>query len=58
MAQRGQRVVWKDPKSKDVSQFADTGTLQDAIKKEDWNDYHVVVQGRQLQALHQWQVDV
>jgi type 1 glutamine amidotransferase len=45
MAQRGQRVVWNGNGKKDVSQFAEGKELQDAIKKEDWNDYHVIAKG-------------
>jgi hypothetical protein len=46
MAERGQRVVWnKDGKTKEVDQFGDKEALQKEIKKEDWNDYRVIVKG-------------
>jgi hypothetical protein len=45
MAERGENVVWTDPRSKKVSQFGDKAALQKEIKQEDWNDYHIIAKG-------------
>ncbi|HJS06100.1 MAG TPA: DUF1080 domain-containing protein [Pirellulales bacterium] len=45
MAERGENVVWTGPETKKKSQFGDKTALQKEIKKEDWNDYHVIAKG-------------
>ncbi len=48
LAQRGQKVTIKPDGEKDAEQVADSKKLQDAVKKEDWNDYEIVAQGNHL----------
>jgi type 1 glutamine amidotransferase len=45
MAERGERVIWHDRNNKEIDRFGDKAELQQAIKKEDWNDYHLIVKG-------------
>ena len=45
MAERGENAVWTGPETKKVSQFGDKAALQKEIKKDAWNDYHVIVKG-------------
>jgi hypothetical protein len=45
MAERGQRVVFDADGKKNAQTFADKAALQKEIKKEDWNDYLLVVKG-------------
>ena len=49
MAARGQRVVWDKECAKQVAgSVGDSKEIQDAIKKEDWNDYVIIAQGNHL----------
>lgn len=48
LAGRGQQVTIGPDGSKDAQQVADSGELQAAIKKEDWNDYEIIAQGNKL----------
>ncbi len=45
MAERGQRVVFDKDGKKQTETFADKAGLQKEIKKEDWNDYLLIVKG-------------
>lgn len=46
LAGRGQRTVIEDNgKPKLIEQFADGGKLNDKVKKEQWNDYHIIAKG-------------
>ncbi len=45
MAERGQRVTYKADGTKEAEKIGDTAELQKDIKKEDWNDYLIVVKG-------------
>jgi hypothetical protein len=46
LCQRGQKtVVGADHKPKVVGSVGDSAAIQARIKKEDWNEYHVVAQG-------------
>jgi type 1 glutamine amidotransferase len=46
LADRGQKtVIGDDHKPKVVEQFAESAEIQKAIKKEDWNEYHIVAKG-------------
>ncbi|MCA9014211.1 MAG: DUF1080 domain-containing protein, partial [Planctomycetaceae bacterium] len=43
---RGQKtVIGKDHKPKVVGSVGDTDEIQKKIKKEDWNDYHIIARG-------------
>ncbi|QDV48334.1 DUF1080 domain-containing protein [Gimesia fumaroli] len=43
---RGQKtVIGKDHKPKVVGSVGDTNEIQQKIKKEDWNDYHIIARG-------------
>jgi uncharacterized protein (TIGR03067 family) len=49
MAERGQKVVWdKDCKKQVTGAVGKSEEIQAKIKKEDWNDYEVVVQGNHM----------
>jgi hypothetical protein len=49
LAQRGQKVVIdKDHQRKVVEQFADSKELAAAIKKQDWNEYHIIAKGNHI----------
>ncbi|WDI44247.1 PVC-type heme-binding CxxCH protein [Bremerella sp. P1] len=49
LAQRGEKAIVqdgnKDPKKE---RFAKSADLQDKIKQEDWNDYHIIAKGNHL----------
>ncbi len=46
LAPRGKKtVIGADHKPKVISEFADGKMLQDKIKKEDWNEYHIIARG-------------
>jgi len=45
MAERGQRVVFDKEGQKRAEKFAEKEALQKEIKKEDWNEYLVIVKG-------------
>lgn len=46
MAERGQKVVWTADNKKEVlGELGKSSELQAAIKKNDWNEYEVIVQG-------------
>jgi type 1 glutamine amidotransferase len=45
MAERGQRAVFDKDGKKSAQNFAEKEALQKEIKKEDWNEYLVVVKG-------------
>ena len=46
LAERGKKtVIGDDHKVKEVGTVGDTKELQSKIKKEDWNDYHVIAKG-------------
>ncbi len=48
LANRGQRTtIGDDHQPKVVGQVGDSGELAGVIKKEDWNDYHIVAKGFQ-----------
>jgi hypothetical protein len=49
LAERGQKVVIGPDGKKQVETFADASELQQKIKKENWNDYRIVVRGDHLQ---------
>ncbi|MBM4003491.1 MAG: DUF1080 domain-containing protein [Planctomycetes bacterium] len=49
LANRGEKtIVGDDSKPKVVGTVGDSKTLQSKIKKEDWNNYHIVVNGFQF----------
>jgi hypothetical protein len=49
LTQRGQKVViGPDHKPKVVEQFADSKELAKAIKKHEWNEYHIIAQGNRI----------
>ena len=49
LAQRGQKVViGPDHKPKVVEQFGDSEELAKAVKKQDWNEYHIIAQGNRI----------
>src|SRR2546422_414792 len=49
MAERGQKVVWdKDCKKQVVGSVGKSEEIQAKIKKEDWNDYEVIVKGNHM----------
>ncbi|MCB9766671.1 MAG: DUF1080 domain-containing protein [Candidatus Omnitrophica bacterium] len=50
LANRGQKVeVYDDPKQNKVLEtFGDSAEIQSHIKKEDWNDYHIIAKGNHL----------
>ena len=45
MAERGERVTFDKDGKKHVETFGEKDALQKEIKKEDWNDYHVIAKG-------------
>jgi type 1 glutamine amidotransferase len=46
LAQRGQKtVIGKNGKPKVVGSVGDTKEIQAKIKKEDWNEYHIIAKG-------------
>jgi len=46
LALRGQKtVIGKDHKPKVVGKIGETAELQSVIKKNDWNDYHIIAKG-------------
>jgi uncharacterized protein (TIGR03067 family) len=50
MATRGEKVVWdKDCKKQVTGSLGKSEEIQAAIKKEDWNEYVIKVQGNHLQ---------
>ncbi len=49
LAERGQKVViGTDHRPKVVEQFGDSKELAKAIKKHDWNEYHIIAQGNRI----------
>jgi hypothetical protein len=49
LANRGEKtVVGKSHKPKVVEKFAENDELAKSIKKRDWNEYHIVVQGNRI----------
>jgi hypothetical protein len=49
LAQRGQKtVVEENGKPRVVGSVGDSKKIQAAIKKEDWNDYHIIARGNHL----------
>jgi hypothetical protein len=49
LTQRGQQVtIGTDHKPKLVKQFADSAALAKAIKKQDWNEFHIIAQGNRI----------
>lgn len=49
MAERGEKVVWgADGKKQVTGKVGESKDIQAAIKKNDWNDYVVIVQGNHL----------
>jgi len=50
MAERGQKVIWdKDCKKQVTGSVGNSVEIQAAIKKEDWNEYVVIVKGYHFQ---------
>lgn len=48
LAQRGQETtIGEDGKPKLVKQFAESKSLQEKIKKEDWNTYRIIAKGHE-----------
>ncbi|WP_298869342.1 DUF1080 domain-containing protein [uncultured Gimesia sp.] len=46
LARRGEKtVIGKNHKPKVVGSVGDTNEIQKKIKKEDWNDYHIIARG-------------
>jgi len=46
LANRGQKtVIGDDHKPKVIAQIGDSKELQSKIKKEDWNEYHIIAKG-------------
>jgi hypothetical protein len=49
LAERGQKVViGADHKPKVVKQFGDSKELAKVIKKQDWNEYHIIARGNHI----------
>ena len=49
LAQRGEKATVKDGKGPyKAERFAESADLQAKIKKEDWNEYHIIAQGNHL----------
>jgi hypothetical protein len=49
LANRGEKtVIGKDHKPKVVEKFAASADLAKIIKKQDWNEYHIIAQGNHL----------
>ena len=49
LAQRGQKTaVGEDHHPKLVEQFGDSNELAKAVKKHDWNEYHIIARGNRL----------
>jgi hypothetical protein len=49
LANRGEKtVIGKDHKPKVVEKFADSADLAKAIKKQDWNEYHIIAEGNHI----------
>ena len=49
LAQRGQKtVIGADHKPIPIGSVGDTAAIQAKIKKEDWNDYHIIARGHHL----------
>jgi hypothetical protein len=49
LAQRGQQVViGDDQKPKVTGKVGDSAEIQSKIKKEDWNQYHIIARGNRL----------
>jgi putative membrane-bound dehydrogenase-like protein len=52
LAQRGQKtVIGDDHKPKVVGSVGDTKEIQAKIKKEDWNEYHIIARGFEFKHL-------
>jgi type 1 glutamine amidotransferase len=50
LAKRGQKTeIGSDGKVSETGSVGDPAEIQAAIKKEDWNEYHIVAQGNRLQ---------
>lgn len=49
LARRGQRVEVTPSGELAVTEIASPASLQASIRKEDWNEYHLVVKGNRLQ---------
>jgi hypothetical protein len=49
LANRGEKtVIGKDHKPKVADKFGDHGELAKSIKKQDWNEYHIIVKGNHI----------
>ena len=49
LANRGEKtVIGKDHKPKVVEKFADAAELAKSIKKQDWNEYHIIAKGNRI----------
>jgi hypothetical protein len=49
LANRGEKtVIGKDHKPKVVEKFAEAAELAKVIKKQDWNEYHIIAQGNHI----------
>jgi hypothetical protein len=49
LAKRGEKtVIGKNHKPKVANKFAEADELAKSIKKQDWNEYHVIVQGNHI----------
>ncbi|NIL97404.1 MAG: DUF1080 domain-containing protein, partial [Planctomycetales bacterium] len=49
LARRGQKTeIGADGKPKLIEQLGDGGQLQQHIKKNDWNDYHIIARGNRF----------
>jgi len=49
LAKRGEKTVVHDGKKQTLLEtFADSAALQEKIRNEDWNDYHIIARGRRL----------
>jgi hypothetical protein len=49
LANRGEKtVIGKDHKPKVVDKFADSADLAKLIKKQDWNEYHIIAKGNHI----------
>jgi type 1 glutamine amidotransferase len=49
VAGRGEKVEWTKDGKKVTGSVGDSNALQQAIKKEDWNDYVIIAQGNHFQ---------
>ena len=49
LAERGQKVViGADHKPKVIEQFGDSEELAKVVKKQDWNEYHIIARGNRI----------